>query len=361
MSVEMGVWRIDQGVRLVKTGFDYENKLESILNDHIELVSPNWFVIGRQVHTEHGGIIDLLAMDGDANLVVLELKRERTSRDIVAQLLDYGSWVSQLEIEQITKIHNEYLKRWRGSPDMPLSDGFRSRFGIPLPDEINVSHQLVIVAVTLDPATERIVRYLTEKYGVPINAVFFKVFRDEGREYISRAWLQDPVEVIEHSKLEIRRDWNGEYYVSFGYPLDVVKDGLTRGYIVAGGGAWYSRTLRMLEPNARIWVYLPGSGYVGVGRVSSAMQPVDEFTVENAEGRRVPIIEVSQAAATLNKAADNLETTDYLVGVNWLKTVEPEEGIWEKGLFANQNSVARPRVAKWEYTIERLKSCFGIK
>ena len=54
-------------------------------------------VIGRQVGTAHGGRIDLLAISEDGSLTVIELKRDKTSRDIVAQILDYASWVGSLD------------------------------------------------------------------------------------------------------------------------------------------------------------------------------------------------------------------------------------------------------------------------
>lgn len=362
MPLELGVWRIDKGVQPVEFGpLNLENRLEDILSENIEIASPNWLVIGRQVRTEHGGFIDLLAMDRDANLVVLELKRHQTHRDIVAQLLDYGSWVARLEANHIAQIFDEYQKRWKKSEIVSIDDAFRSKFGISMPDEMNLSHELVIVAASLDHATERVVRYLAEEYGVRINAVFFRVFRDGDREYISRAWFRDPAEVIIGPPDDEGGEWNGEYYVSFGYLHEVVRDGLRRGYVVAGGGSWYSRTLQMLEPGARIWVNVPGTGYVGVGIVSAPMAPVDEFTVHDDDGNEAPIVQVSEPAASLNRAADNPETADYLVRVDWLKTVDPELAIREKGFFGNQNSVARPRTAKWNYTVERLKSRFGIE
>ena len=40
--------------------------------------NPSLMVIGRQVRTSFGGALDLLCMDGDGNLVVVELKRGQT-------------------------------------------------------------------------------------------------------------------------------------------------------------------------------------------------------------------------------------------------------------------------------------------
>jgi len=363
VPIEIGVWRIDGELSPVEFGtLDIESRLEDILDENIGIASPNWFVIGRQVHTDHGLFIDLLALDRDANLVVLELKRDKTYRDIVVQVLDYGSWVRELTDDRIAQIFDEYQKRWH--PDrglVSIDEAFKKKFGVAMPDEMNSTHELVVVASSLDSSTERVVRYLADEYAVRINAVFFRVFRDGDREYLSRAWFRDPAEVTAGLGEETTSsDWNGEYYASFGYDIQVVRDGLKRGYIVAGGGSWYSKTLAMLEPDARIWVNVPGSGYVGVGVVEQEMQPVDEFTVRDG-GNEVPIIDVSAVAAGLKRAKDDPDLTDYLVRVNWLKTVDPKEAIHEKGFFGNQNSVARPRAPKWAHTVERLKARFNIE
>ncbi|MFH7326120.1 hypothetical protein [Desulfurivibrio sp. C05AmB] len=364
MPLEFGVWRIDGGLKPVDfSPLDIESRLEDILDANIGIASPNWLVIGRQVRTDHGLFIDMLAIDGDANLVVLELKRDKTYRDIIAQVLDYGSWVRDLTDDRIAQIFDEYQKRWHKDHALiSIDEAFKKKFGISMPDEMNSSHELVVVAANLDASTERIVRYLADEYGVRINAVFFQVFQDDGREYLGRAWLRDPAEVTAGLSEVIKTgEWNGEYYVSFGYDHEVVRDGLKRGYLVAGGGLWYSKTLEMLKPGDRIWVNVPGSGYVGVGEVTQEMQPVDKFMVAGEGGKNLPIATVSSAAASLRPSTDDPDKTDYLVGVNWLKTVDPKQAIREKGFFGNQNSVARPRSLKWDHTVERLKTRFGIR
>ena len=113
MPLELGVWRIDGGLKPVEFGpLDIESRLEDILDENVAIASPNWLVIGRQVRTDHGLFIDLLAIDRDANLVVLELKRDKTYRDIIAQVLDYGSWVRELKDDRIAQIFDDYQKRW---------------------------------------------------------------------------------------------------------------------------------------------------------------------------------------------------------------------------------------------------------
>jgi hypothetical protein len=73
-------------------------------------------LIGRQEQTGLGGRVDLLAIEPDGSLVLIELKRERTPREIIAQALDYASWVERLESEEIAQIYQRFSKRrqpWR--------------------------------------------------------------------------------------------------------------------------------------------------------------------------------------------------------------------------------------------------------
>ena len=61
-------------------------------------------LIGRQESTGVDGIIDLLAVAPDGALVLIKLKRYRTLRDVVAEALDYASWVEKLKPEQVVAI-----------------------------------------------------------------------------------------------------------------------------------------------------------------------------------------------------------------------------------------------------------------
>ena len=121
----------------------------------------------------------MLAMDVSGNLSVIELKKNRTPREVVAQLLDYASWIKSLSYEEIAAI---YLEKNSGQK---LEEGFDDAFGASLPEQINQNHELIVVASELDSSTERIINYMSDDYGVPINAVFFRFFRDNGCDYSS--------------------------------------------------------------------------------------------------------------------------------------------------------------------------------
>ena len=100
MPIELGLWRIDS--KLTEVNFEpmaVEARLEDIIEANIAIAAPHLMIIGRQVRTAFDKVIDLLAMDIEGNLAIIELKRDKTYRDIVSQVLDYGSWVRALGLQ----------------------------------------------------------------------------------------------------------------------------------------------------------------------------------------------------------------------------------------------------------------------
>ena len=189
MPTEIKLWRIedDRPKPVSQDKLDLESRLEDWIRDDIGLVNDDLLVIGQQVSTDHTGDIDLLAMDSEANLVILELKRGRTPRDVVAQVLDYASYVQRLGLSKIREIASE-----SGFFDgKSLEEAFREKFGEELPDPVNPDHRMYIVASSLDSATERIIEYLSGTHGVDINAVTFAYFNVGGQEMIGRSMLLD--------------------------------------------------------------------------------------------------------------------------------------------------------------------------
>ena len=113
MTINMNLWKVEaNGLKEVsRSKLDKEDRLEKWIEQDIGILDLDLLFIGRQVATPYGGRIDLLAMDSDGNLVILELKKDKTPRDVIAQALDYASWVKDLSYKEIESIVLNYLDK----------------------------------------------------------------------------------------------------------------------------------------------------------------------------------------------------------------------------------------------------------
>jgi hypothetical protein len=357
MPIRHAIWTTgDTPVALPAVRLASEQQLEGMIVKEPRILSDEWMIIGRQEQTL-AGRIDLLAIAPDASLVLIEIKRDRTPREVIAQALDYASWVDTLTPDRIAQIYQRF------SNGESLDEAFKRHFGTDLDEEsLNASHQMVIVAAELDAATERIIAYLNAR-DIAINALFFQVFKQGDALLLSRAWLIDPAKTqVNAATMPTangeREPWNGEFYVSFGDTASRSWEEARKfGFISAGGGRWYSQTLKLLNPGDRVWVKIPQRGYVGVGRVVEIARPVKDFTIMTPAGER-PALEILRHADLYRRNADDAEKAEYFVRVEWLDTVAHSDAVNEVGLFGNQNTVCQPTTPKWRHTVERLKSRF---
>lgn len=353
MPIRTALWKVGAKPQpLTEAGLANEQLLEEMIVAAPQLLSDEWMLIGRQEDTGLGGRIDLLAIAPDGSLILIEIKRDRTPREVVAQALDYASWVEKLDAGEIAEIYRRF------KPNGNLDADFLERFRQDLDEEtLNENHEIVLVAGSLDPSSERIVAYLNER-SIPINVLCFQVFGYGNEQLLSRAWLLDPLDVqtITTTTPKGPHDpWNGEFYCSYGDRS--WEDAVEFGFIAGGGNPWYSRTLGLLKPGDRVWVNVPGSGYVGVGRVTGTMQPARAFMVETPTGTQ-PVLSVAKRAGYNREHADDLDRTDYFVPIHWVQTVPLKDAVHETGLFGNTNTICRPTTPKWRTTVERLKQVF---
>jgi hypothetical protein len=140
----------------------------------------------------------------------------------------------------------------------------------------------------------------------------------------------------------------GDYYFSAGEGdrrrwADMVR----HGFVSAGGGRWYSRTLRALQPGHRVWAHIPRVGYVGVAEVVAPVVPVAESGLLGKE----------LEAPAMDRDLDDPERCEYVVRVQWEVALAREDAFWIPGLYANENSVTRMRD---QWTLQRLCEAFGV-
>ena len=358
MPVEMRMWRIDgdEPKPLTASVLPAEKDLHEFLKRDPSLLGERLLVIGSEVITPYGSRLDLLAIDADGNLNLLELKRDKTPREVVAQVLDYGSWASTLSRDDIIDIATKHL-------DQPFEVAFEDVFGSAPPDELNGDLSLTIVAAELDASSERIVNYLRD-FGVPVNAVFFSYLEDDGRRYLARSWLtasdDETPTATTASKKSKRAAWNGlDWYVNFATHGRDWQDGLELGFVSAGGSARSSGTLRTIPVGHRVNVYVPGSGYVGVGVTLADAKRFDVALVLH-EGEWTPLAQEKLRGNYQHIEPGQTETDDiseWVLPVRWLAAVPLTDAYSEPGLFYNPNTSCKLRQ---EFTLERLANRFDI-
>jgi len=180
MGTEIKTWQITDG-KLHDVGTDMKTEgrtepydLEPWIESNPEIVGSDIAIIGRQVMTKSGPL-DLLAVDRSGNLVLIEIKRDKLPREAITQAIDYASDVAEWSIDKISEVCSEYSHR---SLMEYLSESF--------PDidvgglDINNAQRIILVGFSVESSLERMIEWLTDNFGVNINAVVLNYIKTRG-------------------------------------------------------------------------------------------------------------------------------------------------------------------------------------
>ncbi|WP_366183788.1 GIY-YIG nuclease family protein [Flavobacterium ovatum] len=150
---------------------------------------------------------------------------------------------------------------------------------------------------------------------------------------------------------------NGLYYVNIGEGIHRCWDDCRQfNFLSAGQDKKYSDPIRTLEPGDIIVPYLKGHGYVGIGRVEEKAVPISQFKYDGKSLREIPLKKQS-----MFDNYDN-EKSEYLVKVNWIKTVESNQAkkaTRKDGIYSTQ--LIKSTLQGQPKTVEYLEKEFGIK
>ena len=210
MPTEVTLWELRADgsvVQVNEASLSAESQIEDAIESAPELLGTKVLIVGRQVSVPNRGIgrglLDQLALNEDGRLVVIENKRDRTPRDVVAQVVDYAAWANTTTLSEIEELYDEYALRVLGDSASSLADAYQEHFEMEgstddiqehLAIGIEQKHpQMVVVASRLDDSTERMLDFLAGAFGVPINALLFQPFehpQSSDRRLIGRTWLR---------------------------------------------------------------------------------------------------------------------------------------------------------------------------
>lgn len=121
-----------------------EEALESLLESQPWLTGQDLLIIGRQTKTA-GGIIDLLAIDVMGVIHIIELKVSKALASVTGQVLSYRRAIKKLDREKLIGLAAD------GRLQIDLEEAFERHFDRPLPEAVNNSQAIMIVAKSFHP------------------------------------------------------------------------------------------------------------------------------------------------------------------------------------------------------------------
>ena len=174
----MGIHIVQDGnlVEYQKIPVKKEEELEEFIENHPSILEKDMFIIGRQVETPQKTRIDLLGLDMEGNLIIIELKKDKTPRDVVSQILEYAVWAQNIQYEELNRIattshvknHSSLMKKYEIEFDS-------------IPEFFNEDQKLYIVSEIIDPKTKDIAKYLKTR-GIDITCIELKFYEKNGQK-----------------------------------------------------------------------------------------------------------------------------------------------------------------------------------
>ena len=349
----------DRIVQLPETSFSAEGvkerqDLQRILRSRIEVLDPDLLIIAEEYGDweESRRRIDLLALDRDAKLVVIELKRTDDGGHMELQALRYAAMVSTMTFTQAVEAYRGVLTR--EGKDADPEQGILDFLAWDDVDEECFASDVRLLLVAQDFSREltTAVMWLSER-DLDIRCIRIRPYRLGDRLLLD---VQQIIPLPEAADYQVRirekviaqrhrvqGEWTGYFYVNVDEgDWRSWEDFRRYGFVSAGGGPRWISSLRKLQPGDKIYAYQKGRGYVGLGEVVAEAVPAKDFTVGEPG---TPILDADLSQPGLSRNRDDPETCEWLAAARWIQTVAVSEAYTMPRIFANQNVVCRLRDA----------------
>ena len=204
MATEIKVWQIINGklqpieTTMIEAGRKEAEDLEKWIKSNPLILGEDILIIGEQVPTKSGSI-DFLGIDKSGNLVTIELKRDKLPRVVLSQAIDYASDVASWDVDKISEVCTKYTGQ-------SLEDYLNEKFeDVDLEDlTINKTQRILLVGFSIEESLQRMIEWLSNNYGVSINAVVLKYIKTKSNEELIARTVIIPEE-IERERIRKRQ------------------------------------------------------------------------------------------------------------------------------------------------------------
>lgn len=184
------------------------NDLQEAFKNNIDIIAPNCLVIAEEFADWQGSRkrIDLLAIDKQANLVVIELKRTETGDHMELQALRYASMISTMTFEDAIEVFHRY-KQKNGCPSYSLQEAKNAiEYFVEVNiDESGFAEDVKTILVSQDFSVELTtsVIWLNER-NLDITCMKIQPYNDNGKILIDIQQII-PLPEAEDYQIKVRR------------------------------------------------------------------------------------------------------------------------------------------------------------
>ena len=174
-----------------------EMEIEIFIEKNPEFLEKDLIIIARQKETLDEKIVDLMGLDKDGNVVIIEIKKDKTPRKVIAQILDYAVWAEDLKYEDL----NVICKNRSSIGYSNVNERFRELTNDIEPEDFNKKQRLYVIGEKIHPQTKKLARYLRRK-GIDINCVEINFYELDGHK------IADKRDIVVEDNTRIRNSLN---------------------------------------------------------------------------------------------------------------------------------------------------------
>jgi hypothetical protein len=163
--------------------FDIQEWIESTP----DILGEELLVVAKEYILPSGIRIDLLALDKGANLVVVELKRDASGRDVEWQAVKYASYCSNFVPDEIFAIFATYLKTDADDARLKIEEFIDEEL-----DSLNQKQRIILVAREFHSDVVSAVLWLRD-YDVDLKCIRLRAYTDSDGDLFLNAEVIIPL------------------------------------------------------------------------------------------------------------------------------------------------------------------------
>jgi hemerythrin len=177
---------------------DSKSELKKIIANNTSLIGKQSLIIQQDYEVSSGKYIDFLTIDKNGNLTIIQSHSELSASDIIHRLIDYASLIQYFTYGQVKSLYEMYHKH---SFEKAVKDTFGQ-----FQNDFNKQQFIILISNSLSITSDRIFKYLTNKFKLPINVVTFEHFTGNSGNFIIQNWYKEPQEFYTDSMISTEKE-----------------------------------------------------------------------------------------------------------------------------------------------------------